>query len=677
MRTIVNALTVASLLGSALFLNPLSAEADVKLHQLISDGMVIQRRLPVRIWGKANPGERVSISLNRRFSVTTATADGSFETLLPPMEAGGPYVLTVQGGDSKALEIKDVMIGEVWVCSGQSNMEWNLGWLPGAKDEIASTNDPQLRMFTVPKAVSGTPQTELMAGAWKPTAPANTGAFSAVGYYFGKHLRKSLKVPIGLIHTSWGGTRIEAWTARDILLKQGTPESEFVASNQNDPNYRALKAKWERDVERWKAAGSPTGSFVDPGIAEKAKGWERPDADTADWKPIKLPSKWEASGIAELDALDGGVWFRREITIPDAAAGKAATITLGAIDDNDQTYVNGVKVGQTGPETASSWMQPRKYTIPAGVLKAGRNVIAVRVWDNQGDGGITGPADAMRLTVDSGTALPLDGEWRFRIEVGRPQDPGGGPDAANPNAAAGLYNAMLKPIVRYPIKGAIWYQGESNAGGYMKYRQQLPDMITNWRKDWGVGDFTFLVVQLASFTSPPAMPGPSGWAGLREAQAMAASTLPNVGYVTITDVGDEKDIHPQRKEPVGERLSLVARQVAYGEKNVVAYGPRYKTMQANGNKATVTFDTASPLAAKTTDSLGKPVSAGAVVGFAAQDDKGTWHWAEGKITGRDTIEVTAPAGVKITQIRFGWADFPIVNLWNATLPAVPFRTDKE
>jgi sialate O-acetylesterase len=391
MRNFVTTFATAALCGAAVVLPSLPAEADVKLHRLLSDGMVVQRRAPFRVRGKANPGERVSVSMNRKFSVTTAGADGSFETVLPAMEAGGPYLLTVQGGDSKEVTVKDVLVGEVWVCSGQSNMEWNMAWLGNTKDEIARANDPQLRMFTVPKAVLPTPADDLAGGAWLPTAPKNTGNFSAVGYYFGKYLRQSLKVPVGLIHTSWGGTRIEAWTARDVLVRQGTPPSEFMIMDQSSPEYQLRKARYEKYVAEWKAAGSPAGQFADPGIVEKAKGWEKENAEGPDWKAVNVPGLWEQSGVEELGNLDGGVWFRREFVVTEAGAGKEATLTLGAIDDFDQTFINGVKVGQTGAETPNFWQHPRRYVVPAGVLKPGRNVIAVRVWDHTGGGGFAGP----------------------------------------------------------------------------------------------------------------------------------------------------------------------------------------------------------------------------------------------------------------------------------------------
>lgn len=650
------------------------AQAEVKLPLVISDGMVLQRRTQPRIWGTASPGEAVTVTIAGKESKTTAGPDGKWEVRLASMEAGGPYTLTVAG--KNRIEIKDVLVGEVWVCSGQSNMEWNMGWLGNTKDEIASANDPQLRMFTVPKTVAFQPQTELTGGEWQTAVSKNVPTFSAVGYYFAKYLRKALGVPIGMIHTSWGGTRIEAWTRKEILLGIGTPASEFTGPTQETPAYKAAKARHDRLVERWKAAGSPRGPFADPGIAQTALGWEKPDAQTADWKPIRLPGAWEESGIEELEGLDGAVWFRKEVDVPASASGKAALLTLGAIDDYDQTFVNGVKVGGIGAETQNSWSEPRKYSVPEGVLRAGKNVIAVRVWDGQGAGGVTGPADQMKLTDASGAAIPLNGEWRYKVELGRLGDPGAGPDATNPNAASGLYNAMIAPIVHYTIKGAIWYQGESNAWGSMPYtyRKQMPTMIENWRTDWGIKDFPFLLVQLAPYMDINSQPAESEWASLREAQWLTTKAIPNVGMAVITDVGDEKDIHPQRKEPVGERLALLARRIAYKEK-VASDGPIYKGMEVKDGKAILTFETSTQLVAKPTDSAGKSVAGGKLVGFSIAGADGKFVWADATIQGKNQVVVSSSQVPNPQAVRFGWANYPVVNLWNESLPATPFRTD--
>jgi sialate O-acetylesterase len=659
------------------------AHANVKLPQILSDGMVLQRRTNTRIWGTGTPGEKVTVSLAGQKQSTETQSDGTWEVRLKPMEAGGPHTLTVQGNNT--LEVKDVLIGEVWVCSGQSNMEWNMAWLSNTKDEIATAKDSQLRMFTVPRDIRFTPQTDISGGAWKPTAPENTGAFSAVGYYFAKHLRKALNVPVGMIHTAWGGTRIEAWTSKPVNLRNGLQEAEFIATDPNSPVLKALMERYNRAMARWQEIGSPSGAFIDPGISSVAKGWELPTTDDSTWRTINAPGDWESSGIPELDTVDGGVWFRKTITLPDDVTSirsdDGISLTLGAIDDFDQTFINGVKVGQTGDEVPNFWQHQRQYRIPEGVLRPGKNVIAVRVWDGQGAGGFIGPAAAMALSTSKEIIAPLAGEWKYKIEVSRPQYPGDPPNQGNPNGASVLYNGMLHPIKNYTIKGAIWYQGESNAGQFVEYRKRLPAMIQNWRDDFQVGNFPFFIVQLAPFTTIQANPGESSWAGLREAQMMAVQALPHVGVAVITDVGDEKDIHPQRKEPVGARLALLARKMTYGEK-VVAHGPRYKSMTVENGKAILTFETDGELFVAPTDSADRPVSGGKLVGFAIAGADGKFVWAEATLLGKNRVVVSSPQVPTPKTVRFGWADFPVVNLWNsldsgktAYLPASPFRTD--
>jgi sialate O-acetylesterase len=653
------------------------AHADVTLPALISDGMVLQQKQPVRIYGKASPGEKVSVEIAKQTATATADASGDWLATLQPLNAGGPFTLTITGKNK--IVINDVLVGEVWVCSGQSNMEWTLGGLPEAKDEIVHADDNQLRMFTVPKMISRTPQEEIHGGRWDSAIPQVVGGFSAVGYYFGKALRAARKVPIGLIHTSWGGTRIEAWTSKEMLQSIGTPEGEFVALDPNSAPVRALMEVYQNRLAHWKAAGSPQGSFDDPGIAPTAKGWESADLSTSDWQAVRVPGDWDTLGIESLANIDGGVWFRRTFTLPSELQGKDLTLTLGAIDDYDTTFVNGVKVGATGNETPNWWQHHRVYTVPANLLKSGENTLAVRVWDTQFSGGFEGSPDDLRLfAADNPTVfLPLAGEWKFKIENVRPSNPGGPPGENDPNMVTGLYNAMLHPLRKYTIAGALWYQGESNAGNPMAYRKQLPAMISNWRNDFAVGEFPFLIVQLAPFMTIQAQPQESLWAGLREAQWLATTALPHVGTAIITDSGDPVDIHPHRKAPVGERLALLARRIAYGE-SIDALSPSYKSMKVMGGKTILTFEhVGKGLVAHTTDTAGKAVEAGKVVGFTVAGRDGRFVWADARITGPATVEVWSAQVPEPTAVRFAWADYPVVNLYSQSgLPAAPFRTDR-
>jgi sialate O-acetylesterase len=674
----------AALAVAAVGLSSPAARADVKLPLLLSDGCVLQQKAPVRIYGTARPGEKVSVSFLSQARDTTAGPDGAWQVTLAPLSAGGPFTLIVRGDNT--VIVRDVLVGEVWVASGQSNMEWSMLNTFDSANEIAKANDPQLRMFTVRKSIARAAQKEVAGGAWQSATPPTAPGFSAVGYYFARALRQARKVPVGIIHTSWGGTRIEAWMGREALLATGTPASEFQPADTNSPAFKQAMAAYQQRLAAWKAAGSPQGPATDPGrVAATTQNWEATGFDDAGWGRIAAPGLWEVAGIEELSALDGSVWLRRVIDVPASLAGREATLSLGAIDDMDTTFVNGVKIGATGAETASSWQAPRRYPIPAGLLKRGRNVIAVRVWDAQGGGGFSGPKNEMYLeekfppgiqTLKAPERIDLAGEWRYRVEQGRVSDPGPSPDANNPQMASGLYNAMLAPLTSYAIKGAIWYQGESNAGNAPTYRIQLPAMIQNWRHDFDNKDFPFLVVQLAPFMKINPLPEDTNWAWLRESQQMTTRAIPNVGMAVIVDVGEENDIHPRKKGPVGERLALLARRIGYGEK-IVAEGPVYKGMKVSGNRAILTFDSVGGgLVARSVDTAGKSVPDGKLVGFAVAGSDGKFMWADARITGKNTVEVSSPQVPQPVAVRYGWANYPVVNLWNREgLPASPFRTD--
>lgn len=659
------------------------ARANVTLPGVISDNMVLQRNAPVRIWGTADPGERVTVTLARHAASATAGPNGKWTITLPALPAGGPFDLGVQGKNTRT--VKNVLVGEVWVASGQSNMEFSLAAAANAATEVPAANDPNLRMFTVTKAIAAEPRADVAGGSWQSASPQTARAFSAVGYFFAKALRKALNVPIGVIHTSWGGTRIEAWTSKETLIAQGAPLTDFNRIGDT-PEFRERLRRYEQQVAAWKAAGSPAGPFADPGVLPGGTAWAKPETDASGWATLRLPGAWEESGVAELEYLDGAVWFRRDVTVP-GVGGHDLTLSLGAIDDTDTTYFNGVRVGGLGAKTPNVWQVARRYTVPGRLVKMGRNTIAVRVWDSQGAGGLTGPAGEMYLeeklppgvqTIAAPWKTALAGDWRYKVERGRVSDPGGPPGVSDPNAATGLYNAMLAPVLPYTIKGAIWYQGESNTGDPAAYRRLFPAMIRDWRKGFGVGDFTFLAVQLAPFMAIHPQPAESSWAALRESQVYATHILPNVGVAVITDVGQVEDIHPSKKQPASERLALLARKIAYGEKNLNATGPTLRNMTVRGSEAVLTFDNVGPglTMRAAVDSGGRIIPADKLTGFAVAGSDGKFAWAEARIAGPNTVVVSAPQGTQPVAVRFGWADYPVVNLWSGDgLPAGPFRTN--
>jgi sialate O-acetylesterase len=645
---------VAGALG--ILLTTGTAHADVRLPALLSDGMVLQEKSPARVWGWANDGEKVTVSFRGHTAVTHA-AGGKWQVTVESGEPGGPFAMTISG--SSTITLKDVLVGEVWVCSGQSNMEFGLAAAYDAKKEIEAPGDTSLRMFTVAKRVADAPLTDVV-GRWESATPEYRGHFSAVGYYFGRALRRARGVPVGLIHTSWGGTPAEAWTSRSALQAWGLPPSSFRGLAPVNPR---SQEDYGRRVAAWKAAGWPQGRFEDPGVADEAKRWAWPQTDTKDWRTMSLPRAWETSG-SDME-IDGAVWFRREIDVPAAWAGKDLELGLGAIDDFDTTYFNGVQVGATGADAPRFWDTPRRYRVPGSQIKAGRAVVAVRVWDQGGNGGLMGPAEAMWLAPwGSSQRVALSGDWWFKVERKRASMPGG-PPGSDPNAPGVLYNAMIAPLLPFTIKGAAWYQGEANTGHAAQYRSLLSTMIQSWRTDWAVGAFPFLIVELAPFMEIKADPEESEWAALREAQLQVSQSVPNVGTVVITDVGDDKDIHPTKKQPVGERLSLAARKIAYHE-NIEAFGPTFKSMTISEGKAVVHFDHVG---------RGLEAHGDRLTGFALAGSDRRFVFADAVIAG-DTVVASSPRVPAPLHLRFGWANFPVVNLWNKDgLPASPFRTD--
>ena len=499
---------IAPAFCAAMLLAGLAARADIRLHSLFTDGAVLQRNQPIKVWGTARDGERVTVRIAGQ-SASTVASGGRWMVQLKPMPAGGPHTLMAKGDN--IVNVQDVLIGDVWVCSGQSNMQWPLHATENAEAVIAASADSALRLYSVPLAAAPEPVADVNR-AWQISAPATVRDFSAVGYFFGRELRRQLGVPIGLINTSYGGTPAEAWTRLAVL--------------EQDPSLRYLVENHRKAVAAYPA------SLV--AYAQAMRRYNE-DADRA----------------------------RRE--------------------------------GKQPPNPPQ-----------------------------------------------------------------RPGDP-----QFSPWSPGGLYNAMIAPLLPYPIKGAIWYQGESNAGRAWEYRTLFPTMIRNWRQDWGVGDFPFFCVQLAPFMAITTEPTESAWAELRDAQLYTMRTVPKTGMAVITDLGDEKDIHPRKKEGVGQRLAYAALRVAYG-RNIVGFGPIYRSMRVRGNQIVISFDHVGG---------GLVAQGGPLTGFTIAGADRKWHNATAEIEGR-TVVVSSPSVPRPVAVRFGWANYPLVNLANdAGLPASPFRTD--
>jgi sialate O-acetylesterase len=636
-----------------------TARAEVKLPAIIGDNMVLQQGVKVRIWGNAKPGERVVVTLKNKSANTVADPQGHWQVWLDPLKAGGPIELIVKGDN--VLTIKNVLVGEVWLCSGQSNMEWPLINTIGGADVVAQANYPEIRLFTVTKNTSPTPLADV-EGRWVVTTPDNAAHFSAVGYFFGRELYQNLKVPVGLIHSSWGGTPAEAWTRHDALLSSELKpildkyESGLNALPQAKEAYARALADWEEK-----------NLYIDSGNKGEALGYADPKTATADWSKMDLPKQFETAGLL----IDGAVWFRRDVELPASFAGKDLVLNLPPIDDYDTTYFNGTKIGGIGRETPNSYMVPRQYVVPGALVRAGRNVIAVRVFDSAGEGGFSrggamsiGPSGAADTEM-----ISLRGVWDYKIEQAlEPKHPdwGSRPEAvgvSNQNNPSVLYNAMIAPLVPFAIRGVIWYQGESNAGRAYQYRTLFPTMIRDWRSAWG-SDFPFYFVQLANWHANKAEPDESDWAELREAQLMTLRE-PQTGMAVTIDIGDENDIHPRNKLDVGRRLAAWALAGSYNQK-VIPSGPLFDRYTVKDNEVRIRFKHAEGL--KTSDG-------GPVKGFAIAGEDRRFVWADARIEG-DAVIVSSAKISKPIAVRYGWADNPIANLYNkAGFPASPFRTD--
>ena len=622
------------------------------VHPLFSDHAVLQRHVRVPIWGWAPPGTKITVVFAGQTKVTTAATGGKWLVRLDKMPAmTEPSDLTVISSQ-QSVTIHDVLVGDVWLCSGQSNMEMGIGAC-NATTDIAQADFPQIRLLTVPHLIAKTP-VDTVQTHWSPCSPVTIlqgtwGGFSAAGFFFGRELYRELKVPIGLIHSSWGGTIAEAWTSSGALK----PLHDFDAAlNALAEQTDEKSVDFTADYEKWCQAH-------DPGTQQ---GWAKPECDTSNWKNVTMPQPFEEAGLPD---FDGMVWFRRALEVPAGWAGQKLKLSLGPIDDIDTTWINGVKVGQMNRYDLN-----RVYSVPGEVVKPGSNVITVRVLDTGGAGGFTGKPEQMSIQPAGATqesSQSLAGSWQMRdsAPLSKLGSPPTVPDANNPNVVTVLYNGMIAPLLPFAIKGAIWYQGESNAARAEQYRRLLPVMIQDWRARFGVGDFPFYIVQLAAFQPVAPDPRESEWAELREAQAMTARAVGHSGLAVAIDIGDAGDIHPKNKAEVGRRLALCALAKAY-QKDFECSGPWYKGMKRDGNRIRLSFSHVDGgLAAK----------GGDLQGFAIAGEDRKFVWATAVIDG-NTVVVSSPHITKPVAVRYAWDINPVCNLYNqAGLPAVPFRTD--
>ncbi len=632
----------------------------MKLVALFSDGMVLQREIPIPVWGWDTAGATVTVELAGNTARAIAGPDGYWKAILPALPAGGPHVLVVRG--SQQAEVRDVLVGEVWLCSGQSNMEWPLSMCANGKAEAAAADFPQIRLFTVTKQAARVPARDV-SSTWFVCTPECAAEFSGVGYFFGRELHRRLGVPIGLIHTSWGGTPGQAWTSREAVESdpalRGYAEELHKLLQESPEQIRVrcqrLRADFLRQLPQ------------DKGNRSHAEGWNTCAHDDSGWPTMRLPNYWASAG----HPTNGVFWFRLAVDVPPAWAGRPLQLELGAIDKSDETYFNGQRVGGLSwMEDAAAWFTPRVYNVPGALVNGGRNVIAVRVVSNYTGGGLPGPAGVMKLRVadDPGTApISLAGAWRYCMEqdFGRITKPVQPALPVLQELPSMLFNAMIAPLVPYALRGVIWYQGESNVHDARQYRTLFPVMIRDWRRRWEQGDFPFYFVQLANYAADPATATAieSRWAELREAQAETRH-LPNTGMAVTIDIGEAGDIHPRNKLDVGLRLARLALAQIHGQP-VTCRGPRFRAAQREEGALRVRFDHAEGLRSQ----------CAAIAGFMVAGEDRIFHPAEARIDGMTVVLTSARVPAPVAA-RYGWADAPVCTLQNGDgLPAEPFRTD--
>ena len=637
------------LIFSLALLTICSTEAQIHMPAIFGDHMVIQRSQPIPVWGWSSPGEKIIVYFDHQNKEAIADKTGKWRLDLDAEPAGGPYDMIVQGRDKTIFH--DVLVGEVWLCSGQSNMEFELSKANRAESEINSATYSEIRQIKIPIAVSGTPKDDIKSSPWTICTTTSAGSFTAVGYFFARELVRHLHVPVGLINSTWGGTMIESWISRSAFEK--SPEFKTMITPMVEKDFENLAKQKRKTLETQVKVLEKNISDTIP-----ESEWKNPDYNSKGWPNISVEQSWEGQGMG-LGDLDGIVWYRKEFVLDSSNAGKAASVKLGKIDDNDVTYINGIRIGST-----KNYSEERNYPVPSGVLKAGQNIIAVRIEDTGGGGGFYGDSTLLRLSWENGT-IALGGDWHFRVAQITTNNGGFGPN----EYPTLLFNAMIHPLIPYGIRGVLWYQGEANTNRAYQYRTAFPLMISDWRQQWNEGNFPFYFVQLASFNASNGdSEHGSEWAELREAQTFTLS-VPATGMSVTTDIGEPHDIHPKNKQDVGLRLSAIALNNIYALPMEYS-GPVYESMSIHSNKIILTF-THNGSGLMTKDKYGY------VKGFEIAGPDHHFLYAKAYIENNKVIVFNDEIGQPVS-VHYAWADDAgDANLFNQQgFPAVPFRTDQ-
>jgi sialate O-acetylesterase len=634
-------------LGLIIFCLQTSVHAQISLPKVFGDNMVLQRGIKIPVWGNSTPGAFIIAKLGNVQATAKANQQGKWQVKFPVFKAGGPYVLEIfeSGKPASKIKLGGILIGDVWVASGQSNMEMQVQQAKDANKEITNANFPQIRFLVVEQDKQLKPLSDIRAGRWKVCDSISVKEWSAVAYYFARKIHSDQTVPVGIIQSTWGGTPVEAWTSRDMLLTSPITKARTLSNDtlKMDPEDMAADSlSW---VRIWNIVYNPQNN-TDKTIPTK-------NYNDADWTTIEMPNVLKDFGIGY---YEGMVWLRKKITLPESFNQKDLIINLGHPEMNYSLYFNGEEICKNMWNSNAT----HSYTIPARLLQRGENIIAVRVTMLWGGGGLNPPAKDLYIT-DGASKFSLAGKWLFKNDL----------ETAFPKILnyqyypTVLFNAMINPIIPYGIKGCIWYQGESNASAAYDYRKLFPMLITDWRRRWQQENLPFLFVQLANYMKTKPLPSESEWAELREAQTMTLS-LPNTGMACTIDVGEANDIHPKNKQEVGRRLALIANKMVY-KQSVIASGPLYKSLRKEGSRIRISFtNIGSGLSTKDGREL---------TGFSIAGKDKKFYWAKAIIEGNEVI-VSFDTVAEPVAVRYAWADNPECNLINLEgLPAVPFRTD--
>ncbi|MBD5357475.1 MAG: 9-O-acetylesterase [Bacteroides sp.] len=621
-----------------------ATNAEVRLPNYITSNMVMQRNAVLKVPGHATPNTQVTAIPSWTGKPITAKVDknGKFLLDIPTPDAGGPFSITFS--DGKETIIDNLLSGELWLCSGQSNMEFPIeGWtsVMDADHVVATAHNPDIRLLQVKKTTAFSPQEDVQTNMGWVEAASNTMDFSAIAYLFAKELRDSLEVPVGVIDATWGGTPAEAWTGYKALKTIPGFESEVDALSRCNFDAGLLHADYEKKLSDWMSLANAGGEVADPSKIISGK--------------ILPAGYFEHIGFG--NSFDGIVWAQKSFDVPANLAGKDMTLYLGAIDDEDITYINGKEVAK-----GSGYNTPRIYTVPENLVKAGKNLLTIRISDFGGEGGFAGPVDNMHAEIN-GNSIPLSGDWTYQVGVDfstLPQKPASIEGSSYPTV---LYNAMLYPLHNLPIQGVLWYQGCANVGRAEQYEPLFQSLINDWRGLWGK-DFPFYFVQLAGWLQPQTVQPDSEWAALRNAQSKALA-LPNTSMVSAIDLGNPGDIHPRDKQTVAHRLAMTALNRDYGKKDIEYQAPVCTNMKTDGSKLTLSFDRDL-----------HPTSV-AVIGFIIGDSEGNFAQAMTEMPDKRTVILSSPHIKRPDRARYNWADYPNGNLYSrAGIPVAPFATDK-